>query len=367
MAIRSGIVLVSARPREREAKIAYGLRRYGIETALLYVQPPNYDVHKYFAHAVRCQNALEVAALLPLLRPRITHIFSYHADDVALAALNARCGKSVYDYKDCFESLIVRPEHPSVYAAQRALFESADGICCRDLQAWLYCRVNNVKPRGRRVLFLDYCWDRPQAIPLKQTGKTISTVLVGTFIVERNFPEAFAFEGFLRVAQLLTKHGIDVHIYPFFNFPFPQDMSDYQALAEKTGKLHLHSSVPADRLPEIVAQHDFGMCPGQGKLFGADPAAAYRHGCYRYPVQARVFDYLDAGVEVIVHPEVRFTRRLMERQNVGVAMDERFVRNPTAVLQARMDRDRPLRVRKARRYYAMERHIPRLLRFYASL
>lgn len=360
------IVFVSQRPREREAKLAYGLKKFGIDTALLYVQPPNYDLDRYFAKSIRCQNAGEVVAFLPHLRPRITHVFSYSADQVSVSAIDLRAGKTVFDYKDCFENLTARPEHPSIYAAQRRMFENADGICCRDLQAWIYCRVNGVRPRGRRLLFLDYCWAEKPLMPRIPSTSNISAVLVGSIVVERLFP-GFESDGFLKIATLLADAGIQVHMYPFWNFPFPRDLSDFEALGRRTGRVHIHEPVAPDRLGGELAQYDFGLISGQGRLFGYDPSGSWLNGMEKHAIAARAFDYLDAGLEIVIAPETDYIRRLFERRGVGIPMDREFIVNPLKILQARQTTGKMERVAAVRQHYAIERHIPKLLRFYASL
>lgn len=362
------IIFVSELPRDREAKIAWGLKQCGIASLLIYVnEPNNHAPSDHFDFTIKCQNAEEALAVASRLRPKLVHLSSYGADRTALLFLQNKIAKTVYDYKDCYENVMGWPQAPNFYAVQRFCVENADGICCRDLQLWNYCRVNRIRPRGKSMLFVDYCWHKSRTGPAK-LGGGVHVVYAGNFAVEKAWPRNID-TGLLLVAKALVARGIHLHLYPHWHVRFISDdsqLSDYFEIAKQFPNFHIHAPVPMDKVAEEIGQYDYGMIVNQGSLFDL-PLTSTMNGHEKHALANKGFDYLDAGLEVLVGQGLPLVRRVFAQKSVAVHLTKELLGDPVPFLSERKALGQSERVARAVENFAIARHIPRLLRFYASL
>lgn len=362
------IVFVAESPWERPAKLAFGLRKHGIPIMLLYVNTPNYDPLMYFDYAVKCESAQECVAIAARLKPKIIHIFSYHADSTAISIVQNRLSIIVYDYKDTFQNMISHPQDQNLWAAQKFLVENVDGLCCRDLQLSHYCKINNIAAKGKTVFFPDYCWNNKTSIDLDRNPDEIHVALIGTFIPEKAMP-LFASHGYLFIAKVFAMSGIHLHIYPSAwtkNYLVQESIAvDYLALTQSSPFIHLHDPVPVDKIVTEISQYDFGICAWQGDLFGI-PEHYLLNDAQKYGIATRIFDYLEAGLEVLTQPSLNMIYRLLRNRNVVTPLTRDTIHSLFETLACRKPLIRE-RAKAAREYYAIEHHIPRLMRFYESL
>lgn len=370
------IVFLSDLPWERPAKIAFGLRAKGIPTTLVYVQPPpNYDPNEFFDFAIRAEDAAEAVAIVHRLRPDIVHVFSAAGDDAAALMILNKVGKVIFDYKDCFENLIAHPMGSRCYSIQRYCIENADGLCCRDLQLWNYCRVNRIRPGTKRTLFLDYGWGTAKGKADTKGYGEVHTVLAGNFSIEKTEP-AQVDCGYLHTSRELVSREIHVHLYLYRQYETQQEvatnhdrLSDYRELSDKTPYFHLHSQVPMANFIDELAQYDYGLGIYQGALFPGIGIVSCLNGHERHGIATRWFDYVEAGLDILASPEMRFAYRLMRSANVVLpAAPKSFLEaDLKRVLIDRMGQQKQLRLNAARHRFDIRENIDRLIRFYRSI
>lgn len=371
------ILFVAACPTERPAKLALGLRRCNIPVMFLYINKPSYDPLKYFDFAIQCETTEECINIARKLKPKIIHLFSFHADPVAFLLTKEKFSKVIYDYKDTFQNMISVPENPNLWAAQRFLVENADGLCCRDLQLAQYLRLNNINTNAKKIFFPDYCWNDNINAPKKVNPDEVHFVLMGTFMPERVDP-TYISHGYLYTSKVLTMCGIHTHIYPSYNTHVTlmqnDAAQDYLELAKGSPFFHLHTPLPSDQILTEISQYDFGLTIMQGPLFGIEDKYLMNQS-EKYGIATRVFDYLEAGLEVVTQPEMSVMYRLLRNKDVATPLTKNLIteictnRTFNKLFDLFYKRKESSRERAitARDYYAIERHIPRLLKFYESL
>lgn len=365
------IIFIADFPWERPAKIATALRNRGISVLLIYVtEPNNFDPREYFEYTIKADTAEEAVTIAHRLRPGLIHLFSYGADKISYYLFRNRVGKIIYDYKDCFENVISPPSHDAWHTVQRQSVELADGLCCRDLQLWNYCKVNNIRPKGKRMLFLDYCWGQSEGAVSNRSDGEVHTVLAGNFTVEKMTPVSTD-SGYIHTARALTGQGVHVHIYPRWHYQYITDrdqMSDYLELAEKSPYFHIHESVPMSEFTKELSQYDFGLGIFQGALFHEIGIHSCQNGHEKHGMATRWFDYLEAGLDILASPELNFMYRVMRNAGVAVpATPELFLKNDVkAVLAKRMKEYKQLRINAARHKLDINKNIDRLIGFYQT-
>lgn len=356
--------------------MAFALREKGIPIVLVYVnEPPNYNPQEYFDFAIKAQDEDDAIGIVHRIRPDIVHVFSAGADRTTYGFFQNRIGKVIYDYKDCFENVLSYPMRIHIYAAQRYCVENADGLCCRDLQLWNYCRVNRIHPRGKRILFLDYCWGKnTDKTKLRNDGE-VHTVVAGNFSIEKTEPSEID-SGYLYISRALVAKGVHVHVYLYRQYETQAQsdanqsrLSDYIDLENQSPFFHIHSPVPMTQFVEELSQYDYGLLIRQGALFREIGITVTLNGHEKHGISTRSFDYLEAGLDILASPELWFNYRLMHNASIVVpATLKLFSQSDTKmVLSDWMGNYKQLRMKAARERFDIRNNIGRLIDFYLSV
>jgi tetratricopeptide (TPR) repeat protein len=365
------VIFVCDRPRGREAKMAYGLRGAGWQVILFCRQRPNYDLNPFFDMVHYYQNdaqALALAAEYP--KVNLFHVFSLLADPAALAYIRYKPGKVIFDPNDIFEGTINQCRE--YYPLQRYCIEHADALCCRDLQMRHVIRTVGYRPKGQKIFFPEYCWD-PSALAgyTERRGHNddIHVVSIGNFGFESQGEGEW---GYLDIARRLTNQGIHFHMYQHWMWEGAGEsrkkeaFADYIALASHSPYFHLHPTVPMDRLSYELAQYDFGINVISAKLSGT-PLIKYHDAHFENCLSLRNIDYLDAGLPVILTPELRLQRFILKRFGAAVDAYPSLFENTSQQLSAFLTNEAKERIGQGRKAYSIMGNIGRLIEFYDRL
>lgn len=371
MSQKQRVLFISEQPWERQAKLAHALRDAGMSVMLLHIAQPTFDASKYFDYVLPCASPWEVLDVAMRLNPDIIHLFSMASDRTAVAIAQNTRAKLVYDYKDLFENVIVDPPDKWRWETQRYLVERADGICARDGQIDNYSRVNNVELKKPVLHFPDYChgmnFSRKQKLG---QGDDIHVVMVGTFIPEDVFPQ-WASHGLYMIAQAMAEQRIYLHVYPTawtLNAMYRRNESIYVDLASKTEYFTLHQTVPVERLIEEISRYDFGAVLYQGAIAGM-PENFLLNRHYEYGTAARMFDYVEAGLDVVVQDTLTNQAAFLTKHQFGSIVDKNFIHGDmrSQLLQWKRDPARKMALARAREELTVGSHVAELLELYRAL
>lgn len=367
METRFPIVFVSEKPSVREAKLGLGLRRRGIPVLLIY-REANIDPSLYFEHAIQVADTDQAIHLGKQLSAKVFHVFSLFADMTAMCFVMAKFAPTVFDAKDVFETLVGFPQTANLYKAQRECIEGADALCSRDLQTLLYCRVNGYKRPRRGIFFPEFCLNQDVAKTLRDDDE-VHAVVIGNITVEKRFPQ-FADSGLIEIARSLAESRIHLHVYPKWwggtMVRDDNDFADYIDLDASTEYFHLHQPVAMENICDEISQYDFALMANQGNLFNM-PENTHRHGLESYGVAGRLYDYIDAELEVVVTPCNRLQHWMLERAGAAVPLTRESLGGLRSELLTRRNNGSLARARKAKDYLNIDRHIGRLIDFYDTL
>jgi hypothetical protein len=178
--------------------------------------------------------------------------------------------------------------------------------------------------------------------------------------------------GYLEFARRCVQAGVRFDLYPNWGHyargerEFRAIFSDYLDLARQSALFHLHRPVEADALVQVLGESDLGVMLLWADLMG-EPLRSQNLRVMPYVTSSRVFDYLDAGLPVILNRSYRLNLALLRQYGAAVPADAAFVNR----LQDRM-RALPLETLRgnavrASHGLAVERHIHRLERFYGRV
>ena len=175
----------------------------------------------------------------------------------------------------------------------------------------------------------------------------------------------------LREARALAKQGVHFHLYPVsrnpYNLPFEEAYSEYIDLQNETeGLFHLHQPVDVKTMLYEMRHYDVGLLisspfiPNDNRLVEGETI-----GRYRYSAGNKVFDYLDAGLAVMLNYS-KFMTWLIKRYNCYV--------DPYHFLYRNAGEPPVLDLKKLKQWAAYTREMldvkkqaPRLAKFYESI
>lgn len=372
------VTFVSDYPGWRELKLAYGLKRAGWDVTLLRLKDwatasgkQSLDLDCSNFHDVReFRSSWEALEMAHQAKTKVFHNFSHFDYQTSIRLLRNKPGRVIFDFYDnpfsIHDGLPVSNPKKQEDDDWRFCIENADAICARDLQLQ-YRRKELGIGRGKPlILFPEYCWnDRP--LPERRADAEIHIVQIGWMGLE-TLGELDT--GSYQIFEKFVDAGCHLHIYRHPVYPtfgsaaFEATFADYVELGRKTGRVHLHPTVSPEKLSTQLSKYDFGAGVNNGLSYdiywsNQNPA--------RFPIcgSSRMFDYLDAGLGLIMHQKLRFMYRTF--RTYGIAFDaSRLLGAPDlkAELARRPDRNTFERAREA---LSIEQNIGRLTGFYAEL
>ncbi len=364
------VVFVSQRPGQREAKLAFGLRQSGWDVIQLHSEPPGFADLSNFRDFQRFSSPWHAVELAHRAKARLFHVFASYGNDTCLRLVDHKPGRVIIDFYDHFYPLADGiPALESMWAVdiarQRHCIDQADAVCCRDLQMQYGTRTTRPARRTPLIYFPEYCWDSIP-LPAPRTDKSIHIVQIGWMGFETRGVED---SGSFRLLERFVEAGCHVHVYvhpaspPMGSKNFVTQFADYLRLADETGRMHLYPTVPADRLVEEIAKYDVGFNLCNAMVLDL-PWRTTNPRRFPYCGSSRMFDYLDAGLGLMLSPELK----LMIHQFRGTGM----VVNGTALLRSRNILEGLQRAPRdlaaaARERLSIRRHIHRLTQFYARI
>jgi putative sugar O-methyltransferase len=329
------VVFVTNLLRAREIKLALAARSQGWCVILIYTQTTPMDPADYFDLSLCASDDAEAIRFAHAVRPHVCHVFSGAIDELVISLCRDKPSPVVVDLNDVFSDTLFNYCEDR-FVPTRECLALADGIVARDRQPAYNRRDCGAKLPRHKILFPEYCWGDTVAekavTETKRVGDQVHVVSVGTFCLET---QGFFDTGYLRLARMLTDQGIHFHVYPhwayqdradpMWNADYERDFADFIQLSTETPFMHMHKSVSFDQLKRELPAYDFGLVSGGCPEFGQKLSilkSNYMEACY----SGRIADYLDAGLPVLINPEVKFNYWFMKRY--GFAVDLKGVLEP---------------------------------------
>jgi hypothetical protein len=364
------VVFVSERPGQREAKIAFGLRQAGWDVIQLHREPPTFVDRSNFSEFQQFSSPWHAVELAHRARARLFHAFAPNCDDTCARLIDNKPGRVIVDFYDYFHSVAdgipaLEARYAIDIARQRHCIQRADAICCRDLQLQYGRSDARLTRRIPLVYFPEYCWNST-SLPLPRAEKSIHIVQVGWMGFETRGVDD---TGSFRLLEQFVNAGCHVHIYAHPAFPamgskdFVTLFADYLRLAAETGRLHLHPTVPPDQLIEEISKYDFGFNICNAMVLDI-PWRTVNSRRFPYCGSSRMFDYLDAGLGLLLSPELKLM--IHQFRVTGMVVDGTALLRSGRILEG-LHRAPRGHVAAARERLSIGRHIPRLAAFYERI
>lgn len=363
------VVFVAEVPLRREPKFAYALKRAGWEVVLLHRQPLKFKNLNDFGEIHRYASPWHAVELAHAAKPQIVHVFANHFDTTTKCIVDHKWSPVVVDFYDIFEGIAdaspeIQCSHALDIALQKYCITHADGVCCPDLQLQYNRRASGLARGKPTILFPNYCWDR-DPMSERKSGEIHIVQSGWTHLETLGFSDIGCFQ----IVHELVTAGCHFHLYchPSYRLDrrhFNDVFRDYITLGNETGRVHFHEPVPTDQLIEELSRFDYGLNMQNAASFGME----WRHENPRWlPLLAsgRLFDYLDAGLGMLVDRILKFNWYLFRTS--GALIDGTALLHSGQILDRLAERPNRERLLKARRALSVERQIHRLIAFYDAV
>lgn len=364
------VVFVSDVPRSREAKLAYGLQCAGWQVILLHREKLPFDAGRYGVVAYRYKDGAEAVAMARTYSPAVYHVFATWQFDIAAALIRQRPGKIVFDNYDMVAGMVKQSfatAQAAGIATEKFCLENADALCCRNIETQYAKRYMGYRYR-KRLFFPEYCWNIPSPpTKLPIVDGSLGIANVGNLHVNLDMPLTNPANYHLGLAVGLAYH----HKFKTFLYFIPLRWTT--RLAQRLTRflaanpLVYFRSVPYERLIyELQIQCHAGlMCLPAVDASKAEPYVQRKR---EYTAANKVFDYIDAGIPIIMDSDIKFLYWFVQRYHKVFDFDV-FMANPRVVRDQIQDLlvNRPGELTRAREALSVRRHIWRLVRLYESI
>jgi hypothetical protein len=236
----------------------------------------------------------------------------------------------VYDPYDCFS--IYYGKKPAAkwltpeVAGEEFCIKYANGLIARNPELREASRLFGIK-NPNNILFPDYC-DETRFIDSKLKKEEISFVYSGGIYGKHELKTSHGLTDFFDTIEKLDLQKIDFHIYPS---PLLRKESyyDYIDAQQQYAHFHFHKSISQEKLSEELSQYHFGILPH----FRSEKSNLSDEKM-RTASSLKLFNYLEAGLPVIVSAELEFMAWLVKRYKIGFAIQKEDVVNLKKLVQA---------------------------------
>ncbi|MCE1225274.1 MAG: hypothetical protein LWW87_02175 [Geobacteraceae bacterium] len=368
--IQKQAVFVSDLPMSREAKLAYGLKRNGWDTILLHSGTASFKAPEYFSQVFQYNSPLEALCIAHTLSPAVFHLFSRWDFSTSSAFIVYRPGKVVFDDYDVMAGMVKLPaltDHQfAQYHLERFCLENADGLCCRSLETQYAKRHLGYVYRGRRIFFTDYCWDY-FSVGRRETKKSeyLCIANVGNLYVDPDAGIGEAANYHLQVAIELSDGSICSTLY---KANLTGKLAHYLGnILLKNTRIEFKELPYETLIKELQERHHAGLiCAPPG--IAETSQEIYTQKKRVYSIGNKAFDYIDAGLVIIMDQENKFLCWLVKRYHVLVDFGF-FIKNHAKYAGVIRDYVQSYQeeLAKTSMKLAVAGQAPRLIRFYEQL
>ncbi len=322
--------------------------------------------------------ARDLLQILRSCRVEFVHAVASMADSTPLAALVAESPCPVFvEYAD-FKQLVFEGNDELAMGqlglsasalaiekdAQRTIYTRSSGIIIKDSPEIIDHLEGVYQHRPNWLHYFPYSCDefsRPLDSASKRSKITGAThvVFAGCIHNDPKWHPTAAHRSTLRAIQMLTDQGI---YFSLFNGMDPDGAGyeEYLELARTNPYFEYHFAVPYDELTPLLSAYDFGWFCFD---YVGTPESSFFH---KTTFGSKIFTYIEAGLPILVSPEVEYMCRVVEELGVGLTLP--FGEIPGLSERLRQtDMGRLMRgVARVREELSTERQIPRLVEFYKT-
>ena len=245
---------------------------------------------------------------------------------------------------------------------EKKSFELADGIVAHSLEPAVGMRAWNIKNKGKRIYFPLYADNDFFGTPKTPfSSDNIHLVYAGGVFGSHRDKRYYGITQMHWLIDYFTKQKIHFHIYPSPTIQ-KADYEEYEGIAKQNEYFHFHHAVSQSKLSEELSQYHYGLMP----FFGQDSTLSDVK--MKYSTTLKLFNYVEAGIPILVSADVTYQSWLVERYNLGIAVHNKTDFADVRQLISKTPYEQQVKqVLQNREKLSLGNHIGRLMKFYEGL
>jgi hypothetical protein len=241
---------------------------------------------------------------------------------------------------------------------EKNCLQLSDGLIAHSLEPNVALRkYGRMKPAS--LFFPLYCDNDYFLNNLKHLDiNDIHLVYAGGVASSQRDKAQFGLIQFHELIRILSDQKIHFHIYPSPS-NFKADYTEYEKLSDDKGFFHFHPSVSQDHLAVELNKYHFGLLPFFKKNSGQSAEK------FKYATTLKLFNYLEAGIPVLVSEDLIFQNWIIKRSNAGMTIRPEDIFHLKKIISAVDYSAMVAGLIIKREEVSLKTHLPRLLEFYS--
>lgn len=243
---------------------------------------------------------------------------------------------------------------------EKLCLKSADGVIGASLELNAALRRYG-KPKPPSIYFPLYC-DNDYFSDNRKTLNPgdIHIVYAGGIAGSHRDKRHYGTIQFHNLINILSEQQIHFHIYPSPSV-YDADCGEYEEISKHNKYFHFHNAVSQERLAGELSRYHFGILP----FFGEDTAISQEK--VKYATSLKLFNYIEAGLPVIVSRDLIYQSWIVQRYKAGIAINKSDLANLKNIVSA-LDYNKMFgEMITEREEISLKAHIPRLINFYKQI
>ncbi len=237
----------------------------------------------------------------------------------------------------------------------------ADGIVAHSLEPNVALRQLHCKKKPKTIFFPLYCDDDFFHNNTKTLNENdIHLVYAGGVAGSHRNPAQYGNIQFHGLIKTLTEQKLHFHIYPSPS-NIRADYEEYENLGEQNPYFHFHEPIAQQKLSKELSKYHFGLLPFFKSLSEQSDLKL------KYATTLKLFNYLEAGIPVIVSEDIIFQNKILNRYEVAINVNIESIKTVSEKIEKSNYSSLLLNVSEGRKKLSLQNNIIRLKNFYASL
>ncbi|MFN8308925.1 MAG: hypothetical protein U0T73_03085 [Chitinophagales bacterium] len=309
----------------RMARIVKWLKRFYPIRAVLLCHQDGYAPlfsNNSFDEVLLFRNKWHLLRLLnqqPL--PHVVHAFGPKSfyPDVARLFYSGKA-KFIYDMQDVL-AIYYGLQAPiqwfrNEFPHEKNCLQFADGLVSHGLEPIPASKLYHISQKKNRIFFPLLCDDDVLVNnPKPLTLENISVVYAGEIQGKNRDSKQFGNVQFFHLAEKFGAQKVHFHVYatPHSYLLYGDE---YREVEKQNPYFHLHAPVAQKDLPAELSKYHFGIIP----FF--ESYTALRHDKNYYSTSLKLFNFIEAGIPILVSEDIGFQNWMACRYSAGISITE---------------------------------------------
>jgi len=245
---------------------------------------------------------------------------------------------------------------------EKACLSEADGIIAHSLEPREAMRIWGIKKSGKRMFFPLYADDDYFSSSKATKGNDeLHLVYAGGVMGSHRDKAHYGLTQFHWLIKDLEDQKIHLHIYPSPSV-IKADYEEYEEMAKHSAYFHYHTPVTQSKLHEELSKYHYGLMP----FFSSTSKQSDLK--LKYATTLKLFNYVEAGIPIIVSADVLYQSWLVNRYSLGtIATTKEDFKDVRKLVGATPYKEQVTRLIANREDLSLKKHTPRLIEFYKTI